>query len=393
MGWLSFVFFFFTTSVVIFSYLIFQDSDKFVAGTDFVSYVTGSLMIISGNGKEIYDEVLQNSFQNQLIFPLVTEGTLLVKVPPFVSLAFLPLTFFSLESAFKIFVVINVLLLVVGIVSLGRIFSEVKKIKFWYLVPFGYFPVVHAIILGQLSVVLLLLFLVVFKFLLDEKWFKMGVVSGLLLFKVQFVVFLPFAWLMVKNKGKFFKGLIAAIFLLISLSFMVGGLEVFWEYPRFLFETENLAHGSPVNRQFNLVSVSEAIVSNFGYGYKVALGFHSLLYILAIVGFSKNRKKMSGKKGFVVAVIFSLLFGLHIYDHDWSLLLIPMFYLIDLMVFLKGNLRNEVMLVVFVLFFLPYLFFSNTSFVAPVVLSLMGFWFFRSKLLDFDSSRSLDKVK
>ncbi len=216
---------------------------------------------------------------------------------------------------------------------------------------------------------------------------------GLILLKPQYLLATAFFFILAKNKRRFVLGFLLSAVILTGISIAISGIDVLVEYPRFLMFTENNDYGSPVLRMFNLVAVSRWFVSLFGFGYMAAIILLLIVYLVFLFLFNKAHKRLGVKQCFMIGVIFSLLFGIHVYDHDWSLLLLPMFFLGNVVGYLKGRLRYEVLLVVFVLFFLPYMFFLNTSLWIPLVLSFIGFWFFRSKLLNFDSSRSLNKLK
>ncbi len=166
MGWLSFVFFFFITSIVIFSYLIFQGSDKFIAGTDFVAFATGARIIQAGKGEFLYDLELQHSFQDEIIYPLDTSAPLYFKLPPFVGLVFLPLLFLSFDQAYLIFLLANILTIVLVLIIARRLFPRLMNLKYWFLLVFAYFPVVHSMMLGQLSIFLLFLYMIFYQLFL-----------------------------------------------------------------------------------------------------------------------------------------------------------------------------------------------------------------------------------
>lgn len=310
-------------------YTSFIMSDDVIAETDFVGYLTGASIIRDGKGEMIYDLKTQDVYQKELLRPYNKPITLSYKNTPFVTLLFLPFTYLPLVQGYKLFVFINLMLLAFSTNLLAKVFKGIKKFKLWFLIPFVFFPSLWTIISGQTSFILLMVYLSMYYFIKSDKPFKQGMVSGLLLIKPQYIVGLPFFLLLAKRKTPFVKGFIFSSSILFIISAYLSGLNSLLSYPSFLLSTEIGAFGSYISRMFSLSSALFNIPEISKQGYIFVLIISAVFYLVTLFLYKMRYKLVGFEKSFISATLFSLVFAIHTQLHDLSILLVPIFILLE----------------------------------------------------------------
>jgi heme/copper-type cytochrome/quinol oxidase subunit 4 len=318
----------FLVSIIIgLPYIIFFANPKLIVESDVVSFLTGALMIRNNVGVDTYDLATQLSFQNQIVSPFIKENVLPFKnFAPF-ALPFVPLTFLTLKSAYIIFAFFNIILLGVLTYYFSKVLKKVKSYRFWFLSPFIFLPSILSVILGQLSIVLTAIYFFVYKFLKEDKSALAGIFSGLVLIKPQYAVSFPFFLLLAKNKGKFISGFLLTFGVILIAAVLLSGVESLSQYPSFLLATENASFGQRSQRMFTL---SSTVFYNFPaqpLSYLDTLYINAFLYLGVFYLFIKRYKNLSLDYAFSGATIFSLLFAVHVLEHDLAILLVPVFLL------------------------------------------------------------------
>ncbi len=224
--------------IVSFFYLLFEA--KTLTGTDFVSFITGAKMLREGYSKRLYDKDLQFKYQQKISFPETREWLLPFRNPPVVPLIFIPFTFFSLRTSFILLFAINTKILFVFSNRVFKFFPLLSKFKVVYLISFLYLPSVSILVLGQFSALLVLVFLFIYYFCKKGLYFKAGVLSSLLILKPQFLVFLPFLFVLISRKRELIKGFLLGFGPLLFINILISGRSLFFDYPKFLIETETV---------------------------------------------------------------------------------------------------------------------------------------------------------
>ncbi|MGD2177758.1 MAG: glycosyltransferase family 87 protein [Anaerolineae bacterium] len=121
---------------------------------DFVAYYTGARILRDGHAHRLYDLVLQARVQQQILRPhgfAFAGGLLPYNYPPFLAAALVPLSFLSLRSAFLVWDLVNV-----GLI-LGSVALLVRERQGWSrgvflmtsLMVLAFFPVLEGLVKGQ----------------------------------------------------------------------------------------------------------------------------------------------------------------------------------------------------------------------------------------------------
>ena len=198
------VLFFFVINVFLIG-KIFSDQKK-VFASDFPQYYSAALIVKEGKGNQVYDINTQEEYQFR-VFGLQTRTSVVpFRNPPFAALLYIPLVAYTLFQSFGIFASFNfILLFLIPYLSL-KTFHNVGKIALLPILPLAFYPNTLSIVRGQVSILILVLFLVFYS-LLRSRPFLAGVVYSLLLIKLQFaIVGFPFFFDNDKAKEKICPG-------------------------------------------------------------------------------------------------------------------------------------------------------------------------------------------
>lgn len=291
--------------------------------TDFALTYVAAHIVHDGNGRHLYDTSLQVNLRDSMFehpSPLYFEH------PPFEALALAPLAKLHFRTAYLVWSLVNVAVLLGVIVwlraSLRWPSEDIGYLFFWVI----FAPVLVAIYQGQSSILVLAAYAAAFMCLRYEKPLTAGAVFGLALLKFQFAI--PFAIIfLLRREWRFMTGFsIAGIFL--GLCSLVGiGWNGIADYVRLLSHIgnnpQNVSYGSAVD----MPTLHGVIFALAGH----ALGATGLNVIVAISSIALLRwvawkwKSAAWETGFAAAVTASLLCGSHMFTHDFSPIAIAMF--------------------------------------------------------------------
>ena len=363
-------------------YILIGINPKLVIGTDFISYLTGGLMVRKGFGNEIYNLDRQYIFQLKAIEPLDREYVLPFKNPPIVAVLFIPFTFFSVIDSYRLFIVFNFVFLAIITIYLATIFPKINKIHFWYFIPFLYLGSLATVVIGQISFWLVFIFSYAYKALKEKKDFYLGFVLGFILIKPQYIISIPYFFLLSKKRNSFLKGFFLSIIIFIFINFLISGIQPLIEYPRFILATETPFYGSKVDQMITINSVMQSLLKPFGIKNIYSIIINLCLYFASLFIFAKKKLKMRTDYLYIAILILSLLFAVHVNVYDLSILIIAIFILINLAYSKKGKDESFIFTLAFSLFFLPLIIFIFNPFIGTAALVLLIFFlFFKNQII------------
>jgi len=295
--------------------------------TDFSLTYVGATIVRQGLGHSLYDIALQKKTRDSLFaYP----SPLLFEHPPFEALIFSPLAALPFRTAYLIWALFNAALWILLIFFLRPYLpwprEDLGYVMLWLL--FG--PLGVALYQGQSSLALLALYAFAFMRLKRSQDFPAGLALGFGLFKFQFV--LPFALIFLfRRKWRFLIGFTASALLLGMLSIFTVGGKGLSEYARFLLtigsNPQNESFGSAVDMPTLYGLVYAIFGGRIGHTeLNVAVAFLSI-FLLSIVAWRWNTtNEIRGLDlMFSAAVAASLVAGSHMFTHDFSPLVLPMF--------------------------------------------------------------------
>jgi len=325
---------------------------------DFSQFYCAAQIVRQGLGRNLYDLRTQLAFQSR-----VAPVHAFYNHPPFEALFFLPFTYLSYRAAYNLWTIAGLVLLLwaarliesrskasLAVSQYARMHADFGLVFVLFL-TFG--PASTCLLIGQDSMLTLLIYTVVFVLLKREKNFWAGCVLALGLFKFQFIV--PFAViLLLRRKWSALKGLTAVAIPLILISAGVSGPQVLTGYPRFLlfdktyqqvagFEPEYMA-----NIRGLLYLLIHRVVPGFAFGVLLAA-----LSVLALWWAARNWKDEQFDVSFSAAVIATLLASYHLYTYDLTLLLLPIAIVCGDLARRGRLLSNPVLTVALAVLFVP----------------------------------------
>ncbi len=334
-------------------YYVLFTRPQLIAQSDLVSFITGAQMLKEGT-ENIYDLQVQHSFQQKVLFPYERDGVLPFKYLPVFSLPFFPLTFLPLRLSYIIFACFNLIVLGAFIYISSNIFTKINKIRYWFLIPFIFLPNILTTLLGQISFILVFIYLYIYKSIRNKNALLGGVITGLLLIKPQYIIAAPFFLILTPDRKRFLYGLAASSLFVIIASIYLSDVKTILNYPDFLLATEN---ASFLERSQRMFTISSSLFYNLPLeiGYNSALYLNAALYLLGYYLFLKRYKLVTVDLAFVSATLFSLLFAVHVLEHDLSILLVPIFILMNLAFQHSGLDRKLKLTYAALLFCLPFI--------------------------------------
>jgi len=297
--------------------------------SDFTALYTGGTIVRQGNGSKLYDLEEQTRVKETLF---EQKGMIVNTHPPFEALILAPLTRLSYLRAYVVWGIINILFWM-AFVYLVRPHAPVPKQTFQYFILcFGFFPLWVALLAGQTTLPLLVLYCLTFVSLKHQKDFRAGVFLGLGLFKFQLV--LPFALIcLFRQKWRLMAGFVSAALLLGVLSTLAVGPAGMASYIKLLFYIvkhptdpayiDVLPVDMPTVRGFLSVLLTGRLPLE-RINAVVAIISVFLVLFTAWRWRQEDRRKGGGSQNlmFAAALAITLMTSFHLYVYDLSLLVL-----------------------------------------------------------------------
>ncbi len=303
--------------------MVFVSNPKVIAGSDLVSFLTGAKIITEGKGSQVYNLDLQFATQLEVINPVTKTNLLPFRSLPFVGTLYLPFVNLSLNVSFYIILLSNIILLYLSLKLLfGLMRFKLNPMLIWSLFVF-YYPVVAGLTLGQNSFVIFLTAIASFKLILDKKFFRAGLLSGLFWIKPQFLLLAPFLYVIAGKKTKYILGLLLTTAAIMLISVKIAGSDTLINYPSFLAITENIKYGSRPYHMFTIYALMKVFINPELITNNILM-LTSLLFYLILAGYVyKNKSGYGLWKMFSIGIFTTVLFSGHTLVHDLLLLLVP----------------------------------------------------------------------
>jgi Glycosyltransferase family 87 len=291
--------------------------------TDFRAFYAAGHIVASGQGSHLY----QSDYQQQVQSKIVGAGaqTLPFLYPAYAALLFVPLSFVPYKIAFILFGTVNLGLLCLTGRLLRRHLEFLHKFPPWFIasVFFCLFPVSIALMQGQVSFILLLLYSGCYVLLRKERPFLAGVVVAFALTKFQ--IALPIALLFLCwRRFRFIGGFACGALAIGAVSVAIAGPHGTLEY---LTGLTSVASGTLLN----------ANAARLKYGMFAAdmPNLHGFFFVLtrgSLIGqaFSVGCSSLVmfwawlQRPSLRVALPAAMLVSYHMQPYDLTLLILPL---------------------------------------------------------------------
>jgi hypothetical protein len=304
---------------------------KLFVAADFTSFYTGFYMVRVGEGANLYDPALQSSYQQQFMGGLTFEGgVLLFPNPPFVAILFSPISLLPLESAFYLWSLIELGLLIWCLISLNRLFSYWDKRERILLITtiLAFWPLTYTFLLGQFSLFLLIGWLQVYIAMRNSKLTAAGLWMVILSIKPH-TLLIP--GMMTLNKRYWRMAVTAAIagVILFIFTSLIIGLKPWLQYIRSLQELGSSFGklGVHPNTEFTIRGVLSNILGNARGELTNTISLIILLFGMIFVWYLWRKGEPQDSPKFVLyfafTILLSVFLSLHLNPHDSLILVVP----------------------------------------------------------------------
>src|SRR5512143_2782927 len=158
---------------------------------DFSIFYTAGTIVRRGDAGRLYDTALQFHIQREFASQVfIRQGSSPYNHPPFEALVFAPLSGLTYPTAYSLWDLANLLILAALPILLRPHVPLLRQhgVALWWLAILAFFPVFAALLQGQDSIPLLLLFSLAYIALRKNQQFAAGCWLGLGLFRFHLVL-------------------------------------------------------------------------------------------------------------------------------------------------------------------------------------------------------------
>jgi hypothetical protein len=309
-------------------------------GSDFPHFYCAARMLADGHGRQLYDADLQRQCQARHAGRI---GTLYTH-PPFEAAVYLAVAWLPLRYAYLLWTLLTMAALAASAILLANEGPASGRWRVLFLASLTFVPTVVCLLQGQDSLLLLLLVVLAFTALRKQRSFAAGCWLGLGLFKFQLV--LPLILVLVLTQPGIrriglAKGFGLTTLALAGLSIALSGWSVLTLYPVFLlhFHDQPFAGFAP-QAMANLRGLTYFFLHRNQSAWAIVslsiLSAAALIATLAswkFAGMASSRNVPNPQGAFDLAfsntVLFAVLVSYHLNPHDLSLVLLPVFLLLQ----------------------------------------------------------------
>ncbi len=326
----KFVFFVLVAPSVLFLLLLWPlKTSRSDISADFSYLYAAGKIVRQGSASDLYDYETQARVQREYT---VHRDSLHFNHPPFEAVLFVPFTYFSYPTAYLLWVLAN--LYVLGLVAF---LLEPHAIHFGtgdrlLVVAISIVPLLAVLLQGQDSILLLLVYTLVYLSLRSNRQFAAGCFLAAGLFRFQLV--LPFLIaLCARKKARVFWGFAVVGAWLALVSWLLMGWQGLLSYPRLLWEMRSVA-GS---QSFHILPATMPNLRGFAHTLFAAWLPASSLQLVVLIGSAAllfwsmkkwdtstwARPERTFDLQFASSLVITLLVSYHALIHDLSLLVLP----------------------------------------------------------------------
>ncbi|OGC96910.1 hypothetical protein A2634_02855 [Candidatus Amesbacteria bacterium RIFCSPHIGHO2_01_FULL_48_32] len=291
-----------------------------IARSDFPAYLVGGRLVKSH--LSLYN--LKNQLQAQR--EISSQPLLPFRYPPFAALMFLPFSLLPIIPAYWTFFLLNLLFLAT-LTLLGRYaFPHLVRYPLWPLLPLSFYPFFHSLWVGQVSIFLALILLVIYISLRQNRPLLSGLFFGLFAIKPHLLLsLLPVTLVLIPHKLKFSLGLLTSLVFLTLIGFTATTPADLLNYPSFIKSTENPATGTNHIYLSSLYSFLLLLPTP----PRLASFIIICLYLLLLIYLKFISRTLPWTSLWPIAIPLAVTLTPHISASDLALTFITFFYLLS----------------------------------------------------------------
>ena len=300
--------------------------------SDFISFYSAGKILQSGQSARLYDLRFQYEVQREFSANVRQGGGPIPFVrPAFDAWIYFPFSYLPYLTALAAWDLLNGVWLFLIAFQLRSLIPQLRQWSAPVLVAgmLSFFPVFYTLVQGQDSILLLLLYVLCWRFLRQNRDFSAGMLLGLGVFKFPLVV--PFAVpFLLRKRLKIVSGLVVTTLALIGVSAWTVSADGLRSYPAFLRTVNALSRG--INVPTDMPNLRGIISLALGWSlssislntiiFVVSMG--TLLYVCHIVRLRAEREDdslLALEIGLILVATLLVCYHSHVFD--LTLLLLP----------------------------------------------------------------------
>jgi Glycosyltransferase family 87 len=296
--------------------------------SDFVIYYCAGTMVRQGLGHQLYDDTMQFKVQREFSPEVaIRQDALPYNHPPFEAALFVPFTYTSYPSAFVLWDLANLGMLITLPFLLRPHLPQLQNYPWplWLLTSLAFFPIFAALLQGQDAILLLGLYALAFVGLKRNRDGLAGGWLALGLFKPHLVLPLILL-LLVQGRKKILYGFLPIATVLALISTAIVGKERMLLYPSYVANLEgNLARGAIIPSDMpNLRGALNILFPGISHIVPVVLVISLGVFLYAAW---KCRNRSLFDLNFSLVALTTVLVSYHAMIYDLSLLMVPVLLL------------------------------------------------------------------
>jgi hypothetical protein len=248
--------------------------------------------------------------------------------PAYEAILFVPLSSVSYTAAYLSFIICNTLLLLASFLVLGNATSpDLARLKSEPLLLLLFLPIVMTVVIGQDSILLLLLYCLTWRELEAKNDMKAGFLAALALFKFQIAI--PIALLIaLRRSWKFSAGFVIVAAAIVSLCIGIVGVGGTLEYVRLMSGAVSaIGTGSTPQHGMNFYRSAMTNLAGLLYGCGArflhsSFAFNALIAVCSFGLFAwcaKVIRSSEAQVAFSIAILCGLLVSYHSFLYDMTL--------------------------------------------------------------------------
>lgn len=322
-------------AIALWAYLIAHVVDTWDGDTadrreDVVAYYAAGRLVSEGRAVDLYDpDVLAETEHSVLGRPAGWHDGLAYLNPPFVAALFQPLAHLPYGAAQALWFALGTLAVAASLVLLWPELRRVSRrwAAVFVLASFASFPVFWSLLYGQISSLVLLSWVLCYRWLKDGRELPAGLALALVLIKPHLAV-VPALYLLTTGRWRALAGFALGAIVLVGISVALAGPETtLVSYPMFLLESLRWSDEYGVDRthMFGWSSFfGWALPGASPAGLLYLTGVASALTLLAAMFvWRRHQRRAIGAMTVLAIAAATILVSPHLHAQDLQILLVP----------------------------------------------------------------------
>jgi hypothetical protein len=290
-------------------------------GGDFPAFYASGRIVTTVGFNGLYD--LANQIESQKdLFP-DRKGFMPFPYPPFVALAYAPLSLLPYRIAYVLNLVFNISAFFVAFVCLKK---EIQGLEEFFLPAFAlsltFYPFLKATLNGQNSAITLMLFALIWRFTTKNRQYLAGFFMGLLLYKPQFAIPLIGLFFLSGRFKIFFSGVVTGSLIIVVSIFFAGfqPYEQWYNFLKWFVPADAIVNGYNAISWIGFLDAVFGTENRMGFILGYACCFATVVIISYVWNVGRAQSDFNSQMGF--AAVSLVLIPPHLMFYDAGLIVL-----------------------------------------------------------------------